>query len=144
MIAHLRGFRASKWTCLLAILAIAAGPALSEAGWLGFRNDLKLKGGIIVQTGTPVKVANKVGVRWGRPKIMQAGEIAWDVVLQPGLRSVRIFDANQNLLFQDTITCQGNKFISIRSKAGGGVELMEIEAPMTPPGQGAPPKKGGR
>jgi len=128
----------------LAILAIAAAPAVSEAGWLGFRNDLKLKGGVIIQTGTPVKVAGKVVVRWGRPKVMQAGEIAWDVVLQPGLRAVRIYDANQNLLFQDTINCQGNKFVSIQTKPGGGVQLIEIEAPMGPPGQGTPPKKGGR
>jgi hypothetical protein len=130
MISYLRGFRASKMTFLLAVLVLGAAPAASQAGWLGFRNDTK--NAVIVQTGVPVGAL----VRWGRPKVLQPGEVAWDVVLQPGLRRVQVFDANQKPLYQDTIRCVGDLFYSIQLNPAGGVKLTPIKAPMAPPGRG--------
>jgi hypothetical protein len=130
MISYLRGFRASKIGFFLAVLVLGAAPAASQAGWLGFRNDTK--NAVIVQTGVPVGAL----VRWGRPKVLQPGAIAWDAVLQPGLRRVQVFDANQKPLYQDTIRCVGDLYYSVQDDPAGGVKLVPIKTLKPPQGRG--------
>jgi hypothetical protein len=134
MITHFHGFRASKAAFLLAVLILAAAPAASQAGWLGFRNDTKAA--IIVRTGVPV--GRPARVTWGRPKAMQAEEVAWDVVLQPGVRVIQVFDPNQPAqpIFQISLPVKGDQFYSIKLDAAGAVKLESIKAPMPPPGRG--------
>jgi hypothetical protein len=136
MITHFHGFRASKAGFLLAVLVLGAAPAASQAGWLGFRNDTKAA--IIVRTGVPVGVGRAAKVTWGRPKAMQAEEVAWDVVLQPGVRVIQVFDPNQPAqpIFQISLPVKGDQFYSIKLDAAGAVKLESIKAPMPPPGRG--------
>lgn len=136
MITHLHGFRASKTSLLLAVLVLGVAPGASEAGWLGFRNDTRAA--IIVQTGVPVGVGKAARVRWGRSKAMQSDEVAWDVVLQPGIRVIRVFDPNQPAkpIFQVSLPVKGDQFYSIKVDAAGAVKLDLIKAPVAPPGRG--------
>jgi hypothetical protein len=116
---------------LLALLLLAAAPASSWAGWLGFRNDLKAP--VVVRSSV---VTNR-GVVPGRPKALVAGEVAWEAVLLPGNRVIQIFDANNNNreIYRKTVPVTGDLFFSIQSDPKTGVQLVPIKAPVPPQGQ---------
>jgi hypothetical protein len=114
---------------ILALLVLAAAPLPSWAGWLGFRNDIK--DSIIVQSSP---VTNRVV--FGRPKTMVAGEVAWESVLLPGNRLIRIYDSKKVLKYQKTIPVVGDLFFSIQiDPKTNDVQLVPIKAPVQPPGQ---------
>jgi hypothetical protein len=114
---------------ILALLVLAAAPVSSWAGWLGFRNDVK--DSIIVQSSP---VTNRVV--FGRPKTMVAGEVAWESVLLPGNRLIRIYDSKKVLKYQKTIPVVGDLFFSIQvDPKTNDVQLVPIKAPVQPPGQ---------
>jgi len=114
----------------LALLLLAAAPASSWAGWLGFRNDLKAT--VIVQSSV---VTNNRRVVPGRPKTLVAGEVAWEAVLLPGNRVILVYDANNRLIYQKTIPVTGDLFFSIQSDPKTGVQLVPIKATIPPQGQ---------
>jgi hypothetical protein len=116
----------------LAVLLLAAAPASSSAGWLGFRNDIKDT--IVVQSSP----ATNRGVvpALGRPKAMVAGEVAWESLLVPGNRQIRIYDSNKVLIYTKTIPVVGDLFFSIQlDPKTNAVQLVPIKAPVKPPGQ---------
>jgi hypothetical protein len=123
-------FSAKTWKIgMLALLLLAAAPASSWAGWLGFRNDLK----------DPVAIRSSVvtnrGVVPGRPKALVAGEVAWEAVLLPGNRVIQIFDANNREIYRKNIPVTGDIFFSIRSDPKTGLQLVPIKANIPPQGQ---------
>jgi hypothetical protein len=121
---------AKSWkTGMLALLLLAAAPASSWAGWLGFRNDLKAP--VVIRSSV---VTNR-GVVPGRPKALVAGEVAWEAVLLPGNRVVQIFDANNREICRKTIPVTGDLFFSIQSDPKTGVQLVPIKATIPPQGQ---------
>lgn len=116
---------------ILALLFFAAAPISSRAGWLGVRNDVKET--IHVQScplnvrGLPVST---------RLKEMVAGEVAWEAVLGPANRVIRIYDSNKALIYQKTIPVAGDVFFSIQLEPKTNkVLLVPIKAPVKPPGQ---------
>jgi len=116
---------------ILALLVVAAAPVSSWAGWLGFRNDVK--DSIIVQSSP---VTNRGAAVFGRPKTMVAGEVAWESVLLPGNRLIRIYDSKKVLIYQKTIPVMGDLFFSIQVEPKtNNVQLVPIKAPVQPPGQ---------
>ncbi len=95
---------------ILALLVVAAAPVSSRAGWLGFRNDVK--------------------------DSIVAGEVAWESVLLPGNRLIRIYDSKKVLIYQKTIPVMGDLFFSIQiDPKTNNVQLIPIKAPVQPPGQ---------
>src|SRR5207245_1709513 len=117
---------------ILALLLLAAAPASSSAGWLGFRNDIKDT--IIVQS-SPVTNRGVVAVR-GRPKAMVAGEVAWESLLVPGNRLIQVYDSNKVLIYTKTIPVVGDLFFSIQlDPKTNAVQLVPIKAPVKPPRQ---------
>jgi hypothetical protein len=114
---------------LLAMVILAAAPASSWAGWLGFRNDLKAP--VVIRSSV---VTNR-GVVPGRPKALVAGEVAWDSVLLPGNRVIQVFDANNSEIYRKTIPVVGDLFFSIQSDPKSGVQLVPIKATVPPQGQ---------
>ncbi len=126
------GTASKAWKpAFLAILLLAADPLCSWAGWLGFRNDVK--DSIIVQSSP---VTNRGAAVFGRPKTMVAGEVAWESVLLPGNRMIRIYDSKKVLIYQKTIPVMGDLFFSIQiDPKTNNVQLIPIKAPVQPPGQ---------
>ena len=115
---------------ILALVLLSAAPASSSAGWLGLRNDIKDT--IIVQSSP----ATNRGVVLGRPKAMVAGEVAWESILLPGNRLIRIYDSKKVLIYQKTIPVVGDVFFSIQLEPKTNtVQLVPINAPVKPPGQ---------
>jgi hypothetical protein len=125
-------FRLAKtWQMgILALLIVAAAPASSWAGWLGFRNDLK----DTVTVQSSIVTANRRAVP-GRPKTMVAGEVAWEAVLLPGNRIIQIYDSNRQLIYQKTIPVTGDVFFSIQMDPKAGVLLVPVKAAPQAPGQ---------
>ena len=116
---------------ILALLILAAEPISSWAGWLGFRNDVKES--IIVQS-SPVLKGGQVGL--ARPKTMVADEVAWESVLQPGNRLIRIYDSNKKLIYIKTVPVMGDLFFSIQVEPKTkNILLVPMKAPVQPPGQ---------
>jgi hypothetical protein len=114
---------------LLALLLFAAAPASSWAGWLGLRNDLKES--VVVRSSV---VTNR-GVVPGRPKALEAGEVAWDAVLLPGNRLIQIYDSNKTLIYTKTVPVVGDLFFSIQMDAKNKrVQLVPLKATVQPPG----------
>ncbi len=67
---------------------------------------------------------------------MVAGEVAWEAVLLPGNRVIRIYDSNNVLLYTKTIPVVGDVFFSIQLEPKTNtVLLVPIKAPVKPPGQ---------
>src|ERR1700686_3424789 len=102
---------------MVALLLLAAAPASRWAGWLGFRNDMK---DTIVVQSPPATNRGVVPVP-GRPKAMVAGEVAWESLLLPGNRLIRIYDSKKVLIYQKTIPVMGDLFFSIQLDAKTGV-----------------------
>jgi hypothetical protein len=117
---------------MLATLLLAAGPASSWAGWLGIRNDVKDT--LIVQS---LPVTNRGAITAiTRAKEMAAGEVAWESLLLPGNRLIRIYDNNKVLLYQKTVPVMGDLFFSIQLEPmTNKLLLVPIKAPVKPPGQ---------
>jgi len=115
---------------MLAMLLLAAAPAFSWAGWLGFRNDLKeavtVQSSVVAPNRRPVP---------GRPKTLVAGEVAWEAVLLPGNRIIQIYDSNKRLIYQKIIPVVGDLFFSIQSDPKAGVLLVPVKATIPPQGQ---------
>jgi hypothetical protein len=126
MVFHPRAWKLG----IVALLLLAAAPASSSAGWLGFRNDTKDT--LSVQSSP---VINRRAVPT-RAKDMVAGEVAWEALLVPGNRLIQIYDSNKVLVYTKTIPVVGDLFFSIqldpKTKA---VQLVPIKAPVKPPGQ---------
>lgn len=125
-------FYAKSWKFgILALLLLAAAPASSWAGWLGLRNDIKDT--VSVQS---CPVNNRGAVVLTRSKKMVAGEVAWEAVLLPGNRVIRIYDSNNVLLYTKTIPVVGDVFFSIQLEPKtNSILLVPIKAPVKPPGQ---------
>jgi len=126
MVFHPRAWKIG----VLALLLLAAAPASSWAGWLGIRNDLKTD--VWVQSSV---ITNRGVVVPSRKKAMVAGEVAWESVLLPGNRLIQIYDANNILIYKNTIAVRGDLFYSIQLDPKRGVQLVPIKPPVQPPGQ---------
>jgi len=117
---------------MLALLLLAAAPVSSWAGWLGVRNDTKDT--LRVQS-LPVTPRGGIAAIT-RAKEMAAGEVAWESLLVPGNRMIRIYDSNRVLIYQKTIQVVGDLFFSIQlDPMTNKILLVPIKAPVKPPGQ---------
>jgi len=89
----------------LAALAVAyalAAPATGQAAWFGYRNDTNKV--MVVQTSVTV---NGRLIR-GKAHVLYPGEMAWDNMAAPGLRTITVFDpkANNRVVAQENIFIQ--------------------------------------
>jgi hypothetical protein len=117
------------WLSLLALAALAASPALTQAGWFGVRND----------TGAPVVIQSGVVVNGkvvpGRPLVLAPNEIAWDPVLKPVVKCVAIADPKnpKKILLQTNFPCgPGDAFLSLKMPAAGQYNLAPAQLPKKP------------
>jgi hypothetical protein len=110
----------------IALLALAAGP--SQAGWLGFRNDLAVP--VIVQSN--IVVNNKVGP--GKTFRLYPGEVSWDAIIQGGNRRIVIVDAKKptRVLFQDIIPVNNDAFYSIQVDTPTRAKIVPTKMPPPP------------
>ncbi len=87
---------------VLALAVLSVWPALSDAGWLGLRNDTAVP--IVVQGAS---IVNGLPRR-GKPQLLYPGEVAWECILIPGNKLIEVYDPKQPRrppLHQETITC---------------------------------------
>ncbi len=124
--------RATSLIGALAVLALAALPAVADAAWLGFRNDTPY---VLIVQGTSV-VNNTV--RQGKRHVLQPGEVGWDLITLPGNKLFVIADAKQptRVLHQAIVPFAGpDQFFSIQvDQQGAAVKLKLTPAkPSTPP-----------
>ena len=103
-----------------------------EAAWLGLRNDLQVP--VVVQSSS---VLNN-NVRRGKPRLLYPGEVAWDGILQSGVKLIEVYDAKgRQLLYREQIRCAGDdQFYSLRSDraARKPVTLAPAKMPANTPG----------
>lgn len=113
---------------LLAWSVLILGAAPLQAAWLGFRNNLKVP--VIVRTNTVVK--NKI--QMGKPAVLYPGEVAWDAVIQAGIRQIVVVEAKKpnRLLFHDTINVTKDSFFSIQLAAPNKIKLVPTKMPAVP------------
>lgn len=113
---------------LLAPLILLALPAVVQAEWLGFRNDVKVP--LIVRANI---VVNNT-IRAGKPYVVYPGEISWDAILQPGNRVIEIRDARnpKRVIFQDTVTINKDAFFSIQLDPPNRLKLVPTKMPKPP------------
>ncbi len=135
MYLHFRGLRAVTGVAAAAV-ALAALPAVGQAAWLSFRNDLKQA--VIVQG---VVVINNRAYP-GKARLLYPGEVSQEGLIQPCTRIVSVYDAQnpKRRLYQQTIVCVGDLFFSIKTDAMGRVSFVQISAPMRP-GAGRPSRQ---
>lgn len=112
---------------LLAALTCGLMPQAASAGWLGYYNDTK--SAVIVQGSS---VINGMEYR-GTPHQINPRESAWDQLLQPGTKSITIYEARppNKVLFKTTIEFKGaDLYYSIQSDGTmGGLKLVPMPFP---------------
>jgi hypothetical protein len=122
-----RGFNLWFWG-MMALLVLGAGPAFSQAAWLGYRNDTNAP--VILQGSS---IVNKVP-RLGRIHVLYPGEVAWDAVLQAGDKTITIIDGKtRRPLYKGTVNCTSDLFLSIRADGPGRVKLTPTKMPRNRP-----------
>jgi hypothetical protein len=86
----------------LAIVLALAIPATGQAAWFGYRNDTTRV--MVVQTSVTM---NGRLIR-GKAHVLYPGEMAWDNMAAPGLRTITVFDpkANNRVVAQENIFIQ--------------------------------------
>jgi hypothetical protein len=122
----------SRWNrALIALAVLAALPAASRAGWLGFRNDLPVP--VFVQG---VGIVNNM-VNRGKVYRLYPGEVSQEFILQTGSRQISVYDARntRRILCQQTITCTGDQLFSLQLDSTGQVKLVTAKFPKRTPGR---------
>ncbi len=102
-------------------------PVAARGGWFGFRNDTP--GVLIVQQSTVVK--SKVCP--GRPLLLYPGEMTWDSVMQPGERSIAIYDPRQpqRPLYEKKVTYGAQDLLfAVKPGTGGQVRFEKTSLPV--------------
>jgi hypothetical protein len=108
----------------LALLALGAAPACTQAAWLGFRNDGNTA--VIMQRACVVKGE----LRWGKARVLYPGEVSWDSIAKPGTKQIRVFDARKRPVYQGAKYCgDEDKFFSVRFVRPGQADLVPMKAP---------------
>jgi hypothetical protein len=104
-----------------AVVALACWPAPASAGWLGLRNDTPAV--LVVQQSHVVN--NKVTL--GRPLVLYPGEVNWDSVVQPCVRTIAVYDPRQPLrpLYENKVPCGGPDLLYLVKPAGAGLVQFE-------------------
>lgn len=118
------------WFALLALVAIAATPATSQAAWLGLRNETGAP--IVVQTGV---VANNA-MTPGRPIVIYPNEVAWDCALKPCVKAIAIADPKnpkQVLLQVNVPVGPGDVFLAVKMIGPGQYRLVPAPPPAKRP-----------
>jgi hypothetical protein len=102
-------------------------PLLARAdGWVGLRNDSKTP--IVVQASTVVN--NRVVP--GRLVLLYPGEVAWDCVVQPCVKSIAVYDPQQanRPLFEKKVPCGTvDLFFAVQVPPSKEVEFSAMAAP---------------
>ncbi|HYV35747.1 MAG TPA: hypothetical protein VE988_08590 [Gemmataceae bacterium] len=97
LLNHLRNARHG----LLTLLAVALIPAASEAAGMGFRNN----------TAEPIYVQGSMvvngQVKRGPLILIKPGQTAWDVNLPMGARTITIYNAANQKIYQEVRAFQG-------------------------------------
>jgi len=123
--------RAGGWIPWTVLVCSMVAPAGAHAGWLGVRNDLTvpvvIRGGVVVNNQP----------RFGKPLVLQPGEVIWDAVLVPGVRVIEIYDPKQLRipLMQAPVRCMGNDLffsIAVDPRLPAKVALVPTKPPMKP------------
>ena len=105
---------------IVALMFALAAPV--SAGWIGFRNDTNQP--VVVQRA--VVVRNRV--RYSRPITLYPGEVSWDSVAQPGVKTLQVFDTRRRPLYHDNINCgRGDQFYAIRMVRPAQVQLVPLK-----------------
>jgi len=114
---------------LAAVLLFAFWPATSNGGWLGFRNDTQAV--IVVQQSYVVN--NQVVP--GRPRVLYPGEVNWDSVIHPCVRTIAVYDPRQpqRPLYQEKLSCGAHDLFYTVKPAGAG--LVQFEKASLPSGK---------
>lgn len=96
-----RDGKAGRLVTLVAIAALVT-PGVGQAAWFGYRNDTMAV--MVVQTSVTV---NGRVVR-GKAHLLYPGEMAWDNMAAPGLRTITVFDpkAKNRVVAQENIFIQ--------------------------------------
>jgi hypothetical protein len=118
------------WLATLALAAVAAMPASSQAAWFGLRNETGAA--IVVQTGI---VVDKT-VTPGRPLVIYGNEVAWDCAIKPCVKCVAIADpANpKKVLFTANVPVgPGDVFLAVKMVAPGQYRLVPAPPPAKRP-----------
>lgn len=104
---------------LLAAVLLGLWPAISNGGWLGLRNDTPAV--IVVQQSYIVN--NKVVP--GRPLVLYPGEVNWDSVVQPCVRTIAVYDPRQpqRPLYENKLTCGTHDLFFTVTSVGGQVQF---------------------
>lgn len=118
------------WLAILALAAVAAMPASSDAAWFGLRNETGAA--IVVQTGV---VADKMVVP-GRPLVIYPNEVAWDPAIKPCVKTVAIADPKnpKQVLFTANVQVgPGDVFLAVKMVAPGQYRLVPAPPPAKRP-----------
>lgn len=118
------------WLAILAMAALAAAPATSDAAWFGLRNETGAA--IVVQTGV---VVDKT-VTPGRPLVIYPNEVTWDCALKPCVKCVAIADPNnpKQILFSANVPVgPGDVFLAVKMVAPGQYRLVPAPPPARRP-----------
>ena len=119
---QLRSARAA----LLAVAVVALMPAVLEAAGMAFRND----------TPNPIYVQGSATVngqiKRGPLLYIRPGQTVWDVNLPTGNRTLTVYNASNQVMFQDTRPFQG-KDMAFRVMQRGQPPRVEIEILPVPP-----------
>lgn len=112
------------FSLVLALAALVELPAAAHAAWFGLRNDTKSP--LSVQTSNIIN--NAPGP--GKFLTLYPGEVAWDSVVQQGVKHVAIHDGKKRLLYEGKIPC-GNSdlFFSMQMTPAGKVILVPAMPP---------------
>jgi hypothetical protein len=134
MLVCLQHFRLS---CLLGLSVAIAGNARADAGWMGFRNDMKDT--IVIQETLVINGQNKPG----RPQRLFTGDAIRDTQFVGPQRRISIFDLKNTKqpIYTGNFNCPAaneNLLYCIKSDGKGGVTIEVIKTPAAP---NTPPKK---
>lgn len=131
---HLRNARKG----LLALALLVLVPAAVEAAGFGFRNDTQIP--IYVQGSCTVNGQ----IQRGPLLYIKPGQTAWDVNLKNSTRTITIYDASNQKLFQDTLPFLGKDiFYSVVTVAvpRGQPPRVDLRLTQPPPGKDTQKKK---
>lgn len=115
-------FSLKAWT----VTALCLCPAAAPAGWLGLRNDTAAV--LVVQQSHVVN--NKVTL--GRPLVLYPGEVNWDSVVQPCVRTIAVYDLRQpqRPLYENKVSCGGPDLLySVKPSGAGQVQFEKTSMP---------------
>jgi hypothetical protein len=114
----------------LACTVMVAWPTVSQAAWLGFRNESRAV--IVIHTFNTV---NGVVNPRERPRILvlAPGEISLDPVIQPVTKLIEIREPKTNrLLLREVRPVTKDTFFSVQQSPPDKVKLVEAKLPNPP------------